>query len=167
MNELMYYLIRIKQPEICVETGVCDGFSSSFTLKAMRDNNKGRLYSIDLPTYAGDGEKPLPWASIPNNHKPGWIVPDGLRDRWTLKIGSSKDHLKPLLKKLKNIPMFFHDSDHSYDYMLWEFNTVYPYLEKNAFLVSHDADTNPSFQHFAEKINREYLCKFGTAILKI
>jgi predicted O-methyltransferase YrrM len=44
----LYVLVRIFKPEVVVETGVANGVSSSFILKALDQNSRGKLYSIDL-----------------------------------------------------------------------------------------------------------------------
>jgi len=50
MHPIIYYaLVRLVQPTLVVETGVCDGFSSRFLLLAMQRNGQGTLHSIDLP----------------------------------------------------------------------------------------------------------------------
>ncbi|MBU1998201.1 MAG: hypothetical protein KKE64_01755, partial [Candidatus Omnitrophica bacterium] len=41
---LFYVICRIIKPEIIVETGVADGFSSSCILYALKQNKQGRLY---------------------------------------------------------------------------------------------------------------------------
>ena len=45
----LYFLIRELKPEKIIETGVHRGVSSLFILQALEDNEKGELYSIDLP----------------------------------------------------------------------------------------------------------------------
>jgi len=47
----LYGLVREFNPSILVETGVCNGVSSAVILAAIHKNNKGLLYSIDLPEY--------------------------------------------------------------------------------------------------------------------
>jgi hypothetical protein len=45
-----YALVKILKPATVVETGVGAGVSSWTILKAMEENERGRLVSIDLPT---------------------------------------------------------------------------------------------------------------------
>ena len=49
--EHLYVMVRILNPATVVETGAAAGVSSAFILKALHDNNRGTLYSIDLPRY--------------------------------------------------------------------------------------------------------------------
>lgn len=48
---LLYAICRIMKPDIVVETGVAQGVSTAFILKALSANNAGGLFSIDLPNY--------------------------------------------------------------------------------------------------------------------
>ena len=54
----------------------------------------------------------------------------------------------PLLKKLDEIDIFLHDSEHSYQNMLWEFQTAWTYLKAGGLLLSHNIDTNDTFSDF-------------------
>ena len=49
MARLCYALCRALRPMRVVETGVCYGVTSAFFLQALRQNDRGTLYSIDLP----------------------------------------------------------------------------------------------------------------------
>jgi len=46
--EILYSIVRHLRPDVVVETGVGGGLSSAFLLKGLQDNQRGRLYSIDL-----------------------------------------------------------------------------------------------------------------------
>jgi len=64
---VLYCIIRATKPEIIVETGVANGASSTFILSALEKNNKGKLFSIDLPSKDIQ-TKEIDWL-IPNNLK--------------------------------------------------------------------------------------------------
>jgi len=131
----LYLLVRALKPDIFVETGVSGGESSTFILQAMEDNKKGKLYSIDFPQAIV--EKGLTTIS-PEGTSSGWLIPDYLKHRWDLTLGKSEDILLPLLKKLGKIDIFFHDSLHTYDHMLFEYNTCWDYIKHNGILISDD-----------------------------
>ena len=131
----LYVLVRALKPDIFVETGVSGGESSTFILQAMEDNKKGKLYSVDFPQAIV--EKGLTTIS-PEGTSSGWLIPDNLKHRWDLTLGKSEDVLPPLLKKLDKIDIFFHDSLHTYDHMLFEYNTCWDYLKDNGILISDD-----------------------------
>ena len=131
----LYVLVRALKPDIFVETGVSGGESSTFILQAMEDNKKGKLYSVDFPQAIV--EKGLTTIS-PEETSSGWLIPDYLKHRWDLTLGKSEDVLSPLLKKLGKIDIFFHDSLHTYDHMLFEYNTCWNYIKDNGILISDD-----------------------------
>ena len=152
----LYVICRIVKPEIIVETGVAEGFSSAFILKALEDNGKGRLYSIDLPNQPGQ--------ELSGQRTTGWLVPEGLRKRWDMTLGSSKEKLPPLMDNLKNIDIFYHDSDHSYENMMFEFEEVLPYITENGMIISDDITDNSAFDDFCRRENLYPLKLFKTGI---
>jgi hypothetical protein len=93
---LQYVVTRALQPTIVVETGVANGISSHYILLAMHKNEHGHLYSIDIGEH-GDA------SFLPPGKTHGWVVPDHLRDRWTLQFGDSMALLPTLLQELKTI----------------------------------------------------------------
>ena len=143
----MYCLNRVIKPDIILETGVAHGNSSLCILNALKMNRKGRLISIDLPN--NDTDKPY---NVENfNKEPGWIIPDSLRNNWDLQLGDSKKILPKLLNDLKKIDVFFHDSDHSYENMKFEFNIVGKYMENGGLILSDDIDKNEAFNEFVNE----------------
>ncbi|NQE05718.1 hypothetical protein C5S32_07600 [ANME-1 cluster archaeon GoMg1] len=135
-SPLLYLLVRILKPDIIVETGVASGLTSTFILQALHDNKKGRLYSIDLSKIDGvaypkgyfleGGETGV----IPRGGESGWMIPLELRYRWTLISGRTSEKLLPLLEELEHIDIFLHDSEHSYKNMLFEYQSVLPYIRR-------------------------------------
>lgn len=151
----LYSLIRKQKPLKIVETGVCNGASTSYILLALAHNEKGTLYSIDLPEREG-GEGPDHWEGkggsvIPREKEPGWMVPEHLRDRWEFREGKSQEVLPPLLEELGEIDTFIHDSEHSYECMTFEFKTAWEYLNEGGLLLSHDIDVNTAFEDMVQE----------------
>jgi len=155
---LLYVICRILKPEVVIETGVADGYSSSFILYALEKNMKGYLYSIDLPNQPGH--------ELKEGKTAGWLVPKNLKKRWTLIFGSSKEKLPELLINLNKIDIFYHDSDHSYEHMMFEFNTIWKYLKPKGYLLADDITENIAFKEFVEEKKCKYikLFKLGIAI---
>lgn len=143
---VQYMAIRAFQPETVAETGVANGVSSAHILLALQKNERGTLYSVGLsdPQYLPAG-KPL-----------GWIVPESLKTRWNLLIGDSRELLPSLLAKLGTIDVFIHDSLHTYEHMLWEYRTAFPYLRPSGLLFSDDAAWNPAFPEFCREVNAKH-----------
>jgi predicted O-methyltransferase YrrM len=133
---VLYVICRRQKPDIVVETGVASGVSSSYILCALEQNKRGQLYSIDLPWW--------------QENQSGWLIPEYLRHRWHLILGRSSEKLTPLLRKVAEIDIFLHDSDHSYQNMLWEFQTAWKYLKAGGLLLAHNIDTNEAFSDFCQ-----------------
>lgn len=150
---VVYVCVRALKPSIMVETGVASGSSTAYILKAMQLNRKGLLYSIDLPN-ADSG------AMVPEKKETGWLVPLELRHRWKLILGRSQEKLPPLLKELKSIDSFLHDSEHTYEAMMFEFETVWSSLRDGGILLSDDIHWNKAFQDFAKSKHLTRLTKF-------
>ncbi len=161
---MLYLLVRKHRPEIVVETGVARGTSSSYILQAMRENGTGHLYSIDLPaeTVAVDDEPDreshrftLADGQTHQQYEVGYIVPDFLRDRWTLTLEDSRTALPALMEKLGTIDFFYHDSLHSYDHMKFEFETSWPHIKDGGLLLSDDVLWNNAFHEVCKAQNRK------------
>lgn len=133
----LYALCRLFKPETIVETGVAYGSSSSFILKALNENKKGRLYSIDYVFR--------PWES---RDAIGSAIPSELRDRWNLVFGPTSKKLSKTVEDLGQIDIFFHDSLHTYRNMIFEFSTAWPHIRKGGFLLSDDINDNSAFYQF-------------------
>ncbi len=127
----LYNYVRVNKPEVIVETGVANGFSSRFILAAMRQNGVGKLYSVDIKDNVGV------------------LVLDEYKSRWELVIGPPKTALIDLLSKLPAIDVFVHDSDHSEENMLFEMSLAYPKVSKA--IISDDVQCNEAFVSFAKK----------------
>lgn len=154
--QILYSCVREIAPNIMVETGVAGGSTSYFILSAMKINGKGKLFSIDIDNPIWHDHK---------EYKVGWLVPSNLRNNWTLKIGDSKSELQPLVESLGNIDIFFHDSDHSYEHMMFEFNTAIPYFKEEIKILSDDIEKNSSFDEISNNHNlfTEKFYGFGIA----
>ncbi len=155
----LYCLLRTIRPQIIVETGVCNGVSSTIILKALKENGSGRLISVDFPEIEGliynEGTF---WAGkggsvVPKDKAPGWIIPDELRKGWELHLGKSQDLLPDIMANEKNVDIFIHDSEHSYECMTFEYQCAFPHIKKGGLLISDDIFANSAFDDFAEKIN--------------
>lgn len=138
---LIYSIIREYKPEIVVETGVGAGGSSAFILKALNDNKKGILYSIDLPGNDGDVYPKLgkPFdVQVPSGWETGWLIPSWLKERHNLIIGDSRQELPKLLRQVDKVNLFLHDSLHTDEHVLMEFNAVLPHMHDKGILLCDD-----------------------------
>jgi methyltransferase family protein len=160
--EALYYLVRALRPAVVVETGVCYGASTSYILEALAHNGAGVLHSIDL-------------GNTPDEPPNDFFVRPAHRHLWRLHVGDSKVLLPPLLRTLGEIDLFHHDSLHTYEHMMWEYETALPYISERGAISSDDVNivlklTQPfhrgPFGDFCEK--RGFLWKtarnFGVAV---
>jgi len=99
-------------------------------LAALARNGEGTLYSIEI------GRRP-------NEPDHEYFVPDHLRDRWRLVIGDSRRELPGLMERCGPVDIFYHDSLHTYEHMVWEFGTALPHLGIGGLLASDDV-LNPT-----------------------
>lgn len=156
-NEVtLYAIVRTLRPAVMIETGGTPGKSTAFTLRAMERNGNGLLYTIDLPPTETNqsvlNRREAYHQLRPSGAGSGWIVPDALRARHTLLLGKSSEHLPPLLAQLDGVDIFYHDSDHSYENMMWEFETAWPKIKEGGVLISDDVLDNRSFFDFCRKV---------------
>ena len=124
--EITYLLIREFKPENIVEISPCGGWSTSWILNAIRDNNFGKLYSYDL---------------IDDSVK---IIPSDLsKDKWIFIKGDIKKNINRLPQIIDYI---FIDSDHSTDFAHWYIKNIFPKLKIGTPISVHDVfhKSNPS-----------------------
>lgn len=138
LAKLCYAVVRTIQPKKVAETGVCYGVTSAHVLMALERNGEGHLYSVDLPPLGKNGDDYV-----------GWLVPEELRNRWTLRKGTSRRLLGPMLKEVGNIDLFIHDSLHTYKNMKMEFQLVWPELSPGGVIIADDIEGNAAFQELA------------------
>jgi methyltransferase family protein len=137
----LYVLVRGLKPSVVIETGVASGVSSAHILRALAANGTGTLHSIDLPNVQEGSH-------LPEARTSGWIVPDGLRRRWKLQLGDSRKLLPDLLRTIDRVDLFFHDSDHSYDSMYFEFEQAFPKLKSGGLLACDDSTLHNAWDDF-------------------
>lgn len=114
--EALYLLIRSSNPETLVEISPCDGWSTTWILKALQDNQRGKLNSFDIHSRATQ------------------FVPSSLQDRWNLCVGD--------VRKSSGLPdeidFLLLDSKHTYGFAQWYFKSVIPRVKSGSPVVIHD-----------------------------
>ena len=129
--------VRHLKPDVVVETGVARGVTSRLALEAMSLNNKGHLWSIDLPhPYSPE-----------LHHETAAAIPGSIHPRWTYIRGSSRRRLRSLLAQLGQVDMFVHDSLHTARNMGFEMKAVWPTLPGGGVMLVDDVH-NQSFAKF-------------------
>jgi hypothetical protein len=112
----LHALVRLTRPRHVVEVGVSSGVSSAYLLAALRENRRGTLHSVDLPSRPKPGRtagrtSTASW-SLPEGRTTGWAVPFELRGRWDLRLGNKRDVLPLLTEELARIDMVVYDVPH-------------------------------------------------------
>lgn len=143
---LCYIMVRIKKPSIIVETGVGRGVTSFYILKALEKNNKGQLYSIDLPVLSKKAERDI-----------GVLIPDNLKARWHLTLGPGTQVMRKLKNKYGTIDIFVHDSNHYYLNQLAEYKIAINWLSDDGVLISDDISNDSLID-----VNKNYSYKILT-----
>ena len=106
-------------------------------LQALEDIGRGKLYTIDI------------------NPKVVSLAPEELRLGWRFVKGSLRQRPRNLLLSIESVDIFFHDSEHSYENMMFEFKTVWPFLTNGGALLSHDTDLNAAFEEFSQEVSAQ------------
>jgi predicted O-methyltransferase YrrM len=128
--EVLYLLVRALKPRVVVETGVLHGGSSAHLLHAVAENGFGEVYSIDFA--AAPGEPPR-----------DYLIPPRLRTAWRFVEGDSTRVLPDLLHRASGCDLFHHDSLHSYEHMMWEYQVARRWLRPHGVISSHDVLSGP------------------------
>src|SRR3989338_10130268 len=85
----------------------------------------------------------------------GSAIPDDLRNRWHLILDPTSKTLNKLLNTLEKIDIFFHDSLHTFKNMMFEFETTWPFIKKNGYLISDDILSSGAFHKFSISKNTQ------------
>jgi predicted O-methyltransferase YrrM len=156
---LLYIAVRTGKPKIAIETGVLHGMTTLFLLRAMEKTGRGRLISIDLPSYedGGPSNKDGYYAILPRGKQPGWTVPAGRYPNWDLKLESSRDVLPRLSSEVGGIDFFLHDSEHTFSTMWFELDWAWEHLNPGGQLFCDNIEASTAFQDFAKRVGRSPL----------
>jgi hypothetical protein len=127
------------RPEVVIETGVAHGVTSRIVLEALRQNERGYLWSIDLP-HPFDRRL---------HAQTGMAVTDECRARWSYLEGSSRQQLPPLLAQVGHVEMFIHDSLHTARNTVFEMNLAASAMSPGGVMLVDDISTHKGFAVFA------------------
>ena len=139
----LYAAVRASRPEVVIETGTAAGASATYLLKALMKNGQGCLYSVDIEQ---------------KDQRIGRLIPDSLKPLIRIRTGDSLAVLPELLKELRDIDFFLHDSLHTYGHMMSEYEMLYPHMRSGGVICSHDVLLTNAWKHF---IKRYHLDRWG------
>ena len=138
----VWCLVAHLRPAVVIETGVAHGLTSRVILEGMRRNGSGRLWSVDLPAI----DPAL-------HHEIGIAVPADLRLHWTYLEGTSRRRLPGLVRRLRRVDLFLHDSLHTTRNTYFELETVWAALPPGGAAMADDIHRNFGFSRFIERVD--------------
>lgn len=154
----LYWLVRNLKPKTIVQCGVCNGLSSAFMILALvKNGSDGQLHAIDIPPVFNpkDPAWTIPGKTygmvIPEGKNSGWMVPEVYRKQFRVQSGDAKQLLPKLVDQLSSIDMFYHDSDHTYNHMAFEFRQARRKLNPGGLVVADDISWNAALWDFADE----------------
>ncbi len=129
-----YILVRLLKPRFVVESGVDRGIGTCILAAAILRNQAegfgGRVIGLDINPFAGRYIAP-PYGDIVE-----------------IAYGTSLSYLENLSQ---TVDLFIHDSDHSPDYEMKEYELVRDKLSPDGVLVSDNAELTTCLFDFAQK----------------
>lgn len=129
-----------------IETGVAHGVTSRVVLEALRQNDFGHLWSIDLP-FPFDRRL---------HAETGAAITDACRSRWSYLEGSSSQRLPPLVANVGHIEMFIHDSLHTAENTLFEMEQAASVMSQGGVMLVDDiGESRDGFTTFTRR-NPQY-----------
>jgi predicted O-methyltransferase YrrM len=131
---LCFLLTRILQPETIVETGVGNGASTFFFLRALSTNGHGMLHSFDISDDVG-----------------GYLTKAD-RKTWDLQVLNRRATLRDFARRLSHlrpVDLFLHDSHHRFWYMCRELELAAAVgLSERGVILCDDAESTFAFDEF-------------------
>lgn len=124
-GELLYALVRSTKPLVCMETGTHKGLSTHYIAQALEDNGKGVVCTCD----------PIDWG------QPATFAASPLKERIHF---FPKRGVEVSVPELEFIDFLFIDGYHGKKDVLEEIDHFFPLLSRNAIVVFHDCDDEPT-----------------------
>ncbi len=128
--EITYLLIREHAPRTVVEIGTFHGWSTSWILRALRDNGAGRLFSFDIVD------------NVVRN-----IPAELSADRWTFTRGDVRQNLDSLPQP---VDYLFIDAAHNASFAKWFIKDLFPLVPAGIPVSVHDVFHNSFAMPFSE-----------------
>lgn len=135
--DLLYSAILASGATRVVETGVAYGWSSLAALAALEQTG-GRLASVDMP-YPKAG----------NDRFVGIVVPERMRERWTLIRKPDRNGVKQAIAHFGGtIDLCHFDSDKSYGGRMYAYPLLWRALRPGGIFISDDIEDNFGFRDY-------------------
>jgi len=148
-HTMLYLITKKLQPEISVETGVQIGGSTYSILRGMEENNKGKLYSIDIGRFFEyNGKFVTPIAPL---------VTESQKPFWKFVCGNAEKVLSHVIAPLSKLDFFCAGHSHTYKVQKFEGELAWPHIRKGGIFVLDRADNNNNryLNEFLDKYSSE------------
>jgi predicted O-methyltransferase YrrM len=129
------------RPRVVIETGVAHGVSSQLILAALAQNDRGHLWSIDLPHPLRTGLHAQTAIAVADHHK----------SRWSYIEGPSRQRLPAVLAEVGQVGLFIHDSLHTARNTLFEMERAATVMEPRGVMLIDDIFEHGGFATFARR----------------
>ena len=139
--ELTYLRIRALRPDVVIELGAFRGWSTTWILRALRDNANGALISFDLVDDSLH------------------FVPTEIASRWKLVVGGVREHVSEMPE---HIDYLFVDADHRASFARWYLAELMPRVSggvsvHDIFHTPHPTRSGGEAQVVIEWLNRRQI----------
>lgn len=128
---LIYSFIIKNHIQVVIETGVANGISTNVILSALRKTG-GKLHSFDV----------LPSAQNSVTDQSNWTF-------HLLSQRTARSELEKKVNKIGKCDLWLHDSNHGFNWQLFEYQLAIENLSKKGFLFSDDIDASPAWGYFS------------------
>lgn len=117
---MLYGAVKTTRPQIVLELGTSQGYSTAWLLLGLMENESGHLWTCDI---------------MPSDN-PVWTILPAPYERLTYFPNDPVDSLKDKLPT--NIDFIFHDAGHSWDELQKDMDWLLPKLSVGGSFVVHD-----------------------------
>lgn len=162
--QILHGICTRSTPQLVVETGVANGFSTIQLLESMPKGAtlisfdveyKSQMNVLNLVEFDNNSQQKFSQDILQK-----WVYVN--LDGKTIR-SRRKDITNCIEKSVGKIDLWYHDSDHSYTWQIWEYEMAWNALRIGGFLISDDIDSSMAFYDFVEKkINSRVALCFDT-----
>lgn len=143
---LLYAAAVLSGATNAIETGVAYGWSSLALLSAMAGREGAQLVSVDMP-YPKKGNDPYV----------GIVVPETLRQNWTLVREPDRRGIKRAISMVgEQLDLVHYDSDKSHAGRRYGYPLLWNALRPGGVFISDDIEDNFGFREFMERTKASF-----------
>ena len=142
-TSFLYNLVKRTNSERIIETGVAYGWSSLAVLLAIKEKERAKLLSNDMP-----------YIKMNNEDYIGCIIPDTLKNNWILQLLPDVTGIPKAINYFDGeIDLCHYDSDKSYTGRMFAYPLLWKALMKGGLFITDDIQDNIAFKEFCEQLN--------------